>query len=110
MKQKRGQRKGRTRTASAVVGPASVLKSALLAAPIALTVGILLVLLVSALLSGTADPDKYHTVSGLFLIYLSALLGGLVAVRLHHRQAPLFCGLAVGGILLLKWLYGKFKK
>ncbi len=84
-----------------VVSLGSVLKSTLVAAPIALAVGILLILLAAAILSATGDPLKYHTVAGLFLIYLTALLGGTLATRLHRRRTPLLCGVAMGFLMLL---------
>lgn len=101
MKRRKGQRRSRGHAAGEGVSIGSVLKSALSATAIAFAVGMLLILLVTAILSGTADPDKYHTVWGLILIYLTALLSGAIATRLHHRQASLFCGLAAGAVLLL---------
>lgn len=84
-----------------VISLGSVLKSTLIATPIALAIGILLILFATAILSTTDDPNKYHTVTGLLLIYLTALLGGTLATRLHRRRTPLFCGITMGFLLLL---------
>ena len=102
MQRKKAHKKSPRRGGSSeVVSLGSVLKSVLFAAPIALATGVLLILLAAAILSATGDPLKYHTVMGLFLIYLTALLGGTLATRLHGRRTPLLCGVAMGSLLLL---------
>ncbi len=79
----------------------SISKSVLLALPITAVIGILLMLPVTAILLATKDPNAYHTVAGLVLLYLVTLLGGAVATRLHRRRTPLFCGLATACVMLL---------
>ena len=102
MQRKKAHKKSPRRGGSSeVVSLGSVLKSVLFAAPIALATGVLLILLAAAILSATGDPLKYHTVMGLFLIYLTALLGGTLATRLHGRRTPLLCGVMMGSLLLL---------
>lgn len=102
MQRKKGHKKSpRHSSTGDVVSLGSVLKSALIATPIALAIGMLLVLFATAILSATDDPNKYHTVAGLLLIYLTALLGGTLATRLHRRRTPLFCGITMGFLLLL---------
>jgi len=82
----------------------SIFKSVFLALPIAAAIGLLLLLPVTALLLRSKDPNAYHTAAGLTLLYLVTLLGGIIAARLHHRRAPLFCGLAMGSAILLTLL------
>ncbi len=78
----------------------NVWKSALLALPLALVLGLLLLLLTTAILLATKDPIRYHTVAGLAVLYLTALLGGFSAARICGRQFPLLCGLLTGAGLL----------
>ena len=74
----------------------TLFKSMLLAFPLSLGVGLLLVLITTALLLKTEDPDRYHTVAGILLLYLTALIGGWIANRLYGRRAPVLCGLGMG--------------
>lgn len=76
-------------------------KSALCALPVTVAVGLLLLCILSALLLKTADPDRYHTAAGLAALYVTACLGGMIAIRLNRRRAPLLCGLGEGLLLLL---------
>ncbi len=106
MKIKKRRAARRQHTASPdTVSFTSVLKSALLAMPITIACGMLLLLLATAILLMTRDPDRYHTAAGLVLIYLTALIGGAVATRMHRRHAPLFCGMAEALLLLLALLF-----
>ncbi len=79
----------------------SLMKCALCALPITAAVGLLLLFVATALLMSGKDPDRYHTVVGLSLLYVTALLGGMIATRLYRRRSPLLCGLAEGVLLLL---------
>lgn len=79
----------------------TLLKSILIALPIALGAGLLLLLLCTALLLTAKDPDRYHDIAGLAVLYLTALLAGMLTTVLHGRRTPLVCGLASGGCLLL---------
>lgn len=76
-------------------------KSALLALPVTVAVGLLLLCIFSALLLTTADPDRYHTAAGLSVLYTTACLGGMIAIRLNRRRAPLICGLCEGLLVLI---------
>ena len=98
---KHKKRKTRARKGGGEGALRSIGKSVLIALPITLAVTALLILPVTALLLCTANPDAYHTAAGLALLYVAALLGGALATRLHHRRAPLLCGAAMGGTLLL---------
>ncbi|MBO5938912.1 MAG: TIGR04086 family membrane protein [Clostridia bacterium] len=61
-------------------------------------------LLVGALIcQRSQDPNKMTLPLGLVSLYLSALLGGIVAVR-HRGSSALLCG-AVCGILLLVFFW-----
>lgn len=86
---------------SEAVSLQSVFKSVLLTLPIVAALGLVLLLLTTAALLKTGDPDAYHTAAGLVLLYLIALLGGAIATRFHGRRTPLFCGLAMGAAMLL---------
>ena len=79
----------------------SIGKSVLLALPITAAIAVLLMLPATALLLTTKNPNAYHGVVGSILLYLTAILGGTLATRLHRRRMPLFCGLAMGAALLL---------
>ena len=79
----------------------SIGKSVGIALPVTGAAGVLLMVPVTALLLCTANPNAYHTVAGLALLYVTALFGGALATWLHHRRAPLLCGAAMGGALIL---------
>ena len=76
-------------------------KSALLALPITVAVGLLFLFITTALLMTAKDPDSYHMAAGYIILYLTALIGGAVAVRLNRRRAPLLCGILEGVLLLI---------
>ena len=78
----------------------SLMKCALGALPITAAVGLLLLFIATALLMTGKDPDRYHTAVGLGLLYLTAMIGGMIATRLYRRHSPLLCGLAEGVLLL----------
>lgn len=77
------------------------IKSVLVALPITVAVGLLLLFATTALLLATKDPDHYHTGAALAMLYLTAFLGGAIATRLHARRAPLLCGIGEAVCLLL---------
>lgn len=92
------------RTATEKEGALSLsttMKCVLWALPITVAVGLLLLLLSSALLLATKDPDRYHTAAALTVLYVTAFVGGLIATRLCHRRAPLLCGLCEAVLLIL---------
>ena len=77
------------------------MKCVLLALPITMAVGLLLLLLSTALLLTTKDPNRYHAVAALAVLYVTAFLGGLIATRLCHRRSPLLCGACEAALLIL---------
>lgn len=77
------------------------MKCVLWALPITMAVGLLLLLLSTALLLSTKDPDRYHTAAALAALYITAFLGGLIATRLCHRRSPLLCGLCEALLLIV---------
>lgn len=79
----------------------TTVKSILLALPVTVATGLLLLFITTALLLCTGDPDRYHTVAGYVLIYATAFIGAFAAVRINRRRAPLLCGLGAGASLLL---------
>ena len=79
----------------------AVTKSTLLAFGITLAVGLLLLVITTAILLATKDPDRYHAFAGPALLYLTALIGGALAVKLYGRRAPVLCGLSMGICLFL---------
>lgn len=99
--QKKKKTPRRRAAKSEAVSLQSVFKSVLLTLPIVAALGLVLLLVTTAVLLKTGDPDAYHTAAGLALLYLVALLGGAIATRFHGRRTPLFCGLAMGAAMLL---------
>ena len=79
----------------------SSLKAALISLPITLVLGLCLLLLATALLLSTKDPDRYHSTVALPILYLTALLGGMIATRIAHRHAPFVCGVSTGVLLVV---------
>ncbi|MBQ8716939.1 MAG: YrzE family protein [Clostridia bacterium] len=77
------------------------MKCVLWALPITVAVGLLLLLLSTALLLATKDPDRYHTAAALACLYITAFLGGLIATRLCRRRSPLLCGLCEAVLLIV---------
>lgn len=95
------RKKAARRHRRSVTEGGATVKSILWALPITVATGLLLLFIATALLMCASDPDRYHTVAGLALIYLTALIGGFAAVRLNRRSAPLLCGLGEGILLLV---------
>lgn len=77
------------------------LRGTLLALPVTLLCGLALLLLGTALLMMTKDPDRYHAVLSLPLLYLTAFLGGFIATRMAERRSAVLCGLCEGLCLLV---------
>ena len=76
-------------------------KSVLIALPVTMGVGLLLLIGTTALLLCTKDPGRYNTVAGLAVLYVTALLGGGIATWLFDRRSPALCGTVMGLILFL---------
>ena len=80
----------------------SIFLSTGLAILLAAAIGILLLLLCTALLLSTKNPGKYGYAASLSVLYLTAALTGALAAILHRRRATLISGLLAGvGLLLL---------
>ncbi len=80
----------------------------LLALPLTVAVGLLLLLFLTALLLVTKDPGRYVGGIGLASLLLTALVGGTLCVRLYGRRSPLLCGLLMGACLVLLFTIPSF--
>lgn len=78
-----------------------LLKNVLLALPVTMVAGLLLLLAATALLLATPNPGKYAAIVGTVLLYVCAVLYGRLTVRFSRGRLPLFGGLFSGGVLLL---------
>ena len=83
-----------------VAGLASLLCAALLSLLITIPLSMLLLLLAAALLLRLDDPGAAASVVSIAILFICAMLCGLIAVRLHRRRLPLLSG-TVAGLLLL---------
>ena len=79
----------------------AMMKCVFCALPVTVLMGALLLLGATALLLRTADPNRYHTVVGVALLYLIAAIGGRNATAFYGRRAPLLCGFFEGICLML---------
>ena len=79
----------------------ATIQSVLRALPVTAGIGLLLLFITAALLMQTSDPDRYHTVAGYGLIYVTAFCGAFAATRFNGRHAPLLCGVLEGVFLLV---------
>ena len=86
--------------ASVEAGFARVLSSALFALPVTAVVGLILLLIVTAVAYADPDPDRLTAPLSLAALGLTALLGGLVAAR-RGQGRSLLCGLTLGLLLTL---------
>ncbi len=74
----------------------------------ALICAALLLLLCAALCCRSADPQKLILPLGLGTLYLSAFLGGMIAVR-RYGSSALLCGTLCGALLLVFfWILSAF--
>lgn len=94
-------RQRRALTAERPQSFSAMMKCVLYALPVTVLLGALLLLGSTALLLRTADPNRYHGVVGLALLYLIAAMGGHLSTRLYERRAPLLCGFFEGLCLML---------
>ena len=76
-------------------------KSVLFALLGALAAGLLLLLIFTAVLLSTKDPDRYRPIAGTAALYLTAAFGGMLASRFYGRRAPVLCGFFEGLALFL---------
>ena len=79
----------------------ALMKSVLLALPVTLAIGLLLVFISTAILLSTNDPDRFRPVAGLIALYLTALLGGMLATAFYGKCSPILCGLCEGLLLCI---------
>ena len=79
----------------------ALMKCVLLALPLAVLLGAFVLLLCTLLLSLTQDPIRYTDAAGIFCLYLTAALGGMLATRLYGRRAHVLCGFFSGVLLML---------
>jgi putative membrane protein (TIGR04086 family) len=98
MRSKKGNK--RTKKESGV-GVGSLLRAAALSLLITLCICLLLLLLAAALLLRLEDPRAATSVAGITVLFVCAVLCGLLTVRLHGRRLPLLCGALAGTLLLL---------
>lgn len=80
------------------------LMAALFALPITVAIGLVLLLIVTAVAYSQPDPDSLSTPLSLGALGLTSLLGGLVAAR-RGRSRGLFCGF-LSGLLFTLLLLG----
>lgn len=85
-------------------GFAAAFMAALFALPVAVIIGLVLLLIVTAVAYADPDPDRLTTPLSLGALGLTALLDGLVAAR-RGRGQPLLGGL-LSGLLLALLLLG----
>lgn len=79
----------------------AMMKCVLLALPFTVLLGAFVLSVSAFLLLRTANPIHYADAVALLCLYLTALLGGMLATRLYGRRAPVLCGLGIGILLLL---------
>jgi putative membrane protein (TIGR04086 family) len=79
--------------------PKGFLPCSLIGALIAIAISAVLAIVFSYILYKTADPTRYLTPVALSVLYVSALLGGFIAVRFNSGSA-LLCGLVTGVLLI----------
>lgn len=81
----------------------AALMAALFALPITAIIGLIFLLIVTAVAYGSPDPDALTTPLSLSVLGLTSLLGGLVASR-RRGTRPILCGLLLGLLwTLLLW-------
>lgn len=97
---KRRRRRHSTAANEGSLTLATPLKATLIALPITLVLGLCLLLVATALLLSTKDPDHYHGTVALPMLYLTAFLGGMITVRIAHRHSPFVCGVCEGILLV----------
>ncbi len=100
-KQRKAARRTRRKTQSEPRTLSAMLKSVLLALPASAAVGLLLLVITTAVLLSTKDPDRYRPAAGLVLLYLTAFIGGVLATALYQKRSPVLCGLCEGILLLI---------
>ncbi len=92
---RREPRKGALTDAIRSTAPRGVLPSCLLGLAAAVLCAVLLLLISSAIVYSTADPDRYVIPAGLSVLYICCFAGGLAASRANRRLGWI-CGLLVG--------------
>lgn len=103
-KQGRAQNRNRLTGAIKSAAPRGILPSSLRGLAAALICCAVLMLIVSAIVYSTADPNRYVTPAALTVLYISCFCGGLISAKLN-RGAALVCGTLVS-VMLLILLFG----
>lgn len=86
-------------------GFSRVFTAALFALPVTAVIGLVLLLIVTAVAYANPDPDSLTTPLSMAVLGLSSLLGGLVAAR-RGQHKPLLCGGMLGLLFVLLLLVG----
>ncbi len=102
------QRKAARRPHAATPRKSTLGRCTLLALPLTVAVGLLLLVFLTALLLATKDPGRYVGGIGPVALFLTALVGGMLCVRLYGRRSPLLCGLLMGICLVLLFTVPSF--
>ena len=76
------------------------LKSSVIGAASGLLCALLLLLFGTFACLCVPNPHAWITPIGIAILYLSAIVGGVVAIR-HHKEASLLCGVFCGAWMLL---------
>ena len=82
------------------VGFGRIFMAALFALPVTAVIGLVLLLIVTAVAYANPDPDSLTTPLSMAVLGLTAMLGGLVAAR-RGQTASLLCGLLAGLLFTL---------
>ncbi len=98
------KRKRRTKSDTSEKSISFLLKNSLLGCGIALLSAAALLFVSSAICYMSKDPHSLVFPLGLLTLYLSALIGGIAAVRLNKSDA-FICGSVCGGLLALFFLF-----
>ncbi len=97
----RSKKRNKRAKTSKTSGIATLLRAASLSLLITIPLSLLLLLLAAALLLKVNDPGSTIGVTGIAVLFISSLLCGVLATRLHRRKTPLLCGITSGILLLL---------
>ena len=98
--QKRAYTSAHSRTSERIgrKAPKGIIPCSVAGALVSIILLLIMAVVLSYLLSKTADPIRYVTPTAFSALYLSALIGGFVATGLNKCSA-LLCGICVGSML-----------
>ena len=83
--------------------PQSILSSSLRGLAAALVLGLVLLIVISAIVYSTDDPTRFVMPAALTVLYISSFLGGLIAAKIN-RGSALLCG-GLTSLMLLSLLF-----